>query len=112
MGDFFELVLDGTLELQDAIFVLGSFDHLQHFLRVSVNTRLEERLGVVKAVVVDVVTVNKELCELIVAISRVDIILNLEVAISQKGEGSSVSGLELQLSREDVDDVQVLLVTD
>ena len=66
----------------------------------------------IQTIVVDAVAVREELAQLIVAVSSVSIILNLEVGVAEQRKGCTVARLELQLVRQDSDDFLIFLVAD
>ena len=65
----------------------------------------------VQLVVVEAVAVGEELRQLVVAVGRVVIVLNLEVGVAEQGECRAVARRKLQLTREDLNDLLVFLIT-
>ena len=55
--------------------------------------------------------IREEFGKLVVHISSVAVILDLEVAVPKQRKGCSVPGAELEFAGEDVDDLGVLLVS-
>lgn len=92
--DLLELVLNGDLELQNSVIILSVLDGLENLLSLRVHGCLEERLGVVEFVLVDV---REEFAELVVAIRGIAVVLDLEVRVAQEGKSSAVAGTELEL---------------
>jgi len=58
------------------------------------------------------INIREKLGQLVIAISSVSIILNLEVTEPQKGKGSPVPWRELKLIVEDIDNLVILLISD
>ena len=77
------------LQLEDLVCVLWIFDLLSNLRRFLVHASLEEALSMVELVLGDVWV---ELCQLIVHVGSGAVVLDVEVAVSQEGEGSAVSG--------------------
>ena len=109
MGDFFQLVLNCDLELQNLLGVVWVLDLLHNLGGVLVHGSLEQTLGVVKLVAVNV---WEELCKLVVAICRVSVVLDLEITETEERKSSSVSWRELELVAQDVDNLVMLLLSD
>lgn len=97
-----------NLELQDLVGVFLALDLLGNFACLRVSSSLQERLGMVKFVLV---YVGVELGELVVHLSGVSIVLDVEVAMTEKTEGSSVSRRELKLVVQDANNLLIFLVT-
>ena len=110
--DLLELVLDGALQLQDAVGEVGRLNLLQHLEYILIHGRLEQRLRMIQLVKVVAIDVREELGQLIIAVGCITVVLDLEVGIAKKGESGTVPGLELQLVREDGDDLGILLVAE
>jgi hypothetical protein len=102
MLDFFKFVLDGNLQLKNLVGIVGVLNRLGYLLGLCVHSSLEQGLCVVQLVLV---IIWKELGELVVHVRGIAVVLDLEVAVSKEGQSSSVSGLELKLVVEDVDDL-------
>jgi len=81
------------LKLQDLVSILLTLDLLGNFACFGISSSLQERLGMVKFVLV---YIGVELGELVVHLSGVSVVLDVEVAMTEKTEGSSVSGRELK----------------
>ena len=102
MINLFKFILNGNLKLKNFVCVILILNGLANLLGFLVHGSLEEGLSVVHLVLVNL---WEELGKLIIHICRVTVVLNLIIAVSEKGEGSSVSWLELKLVGEDVDNL-------
>ena len=81
VGHLFELILDVSLKLQDLLSVLGVLNLLGNLGSFLIHASLEETLGMVKLVARDI---RVELGKLIILISSISIVLNIEVAMSEE----------------------------
>ena len=69
------------MNLNDAVGVLGVFDLTCYFTSFNVHASFKERLGVVKFVLSNIWV---EFGELIIVLSSLRIILNVEIAVSEE----------------------------
>jgi hypothetical protein len=92
--DFFKLVLNSDLKLENFLSIVSVLNLLNNFSGLSVESSFEKRLSVIKLVRINI---WEKLGQLIVAISRISVILNLKVTETEERKSSSVSWRELEL---------------
>ena len=97
------------MELQNLLGVVWVLDLLHNLGGILVHGSLEQTLGVVKLVAVNI---WEELCKLVITICRVSVVLDLEITETEERKSSSVSWRELKLVAQDVDNLVMLLLSD